>query len=80
MTITSAIALWARAHRTNARFLIAFFTTLLILAGSALGHLWTTNGLRMGPGVLAGIFATYLLIFRSTRSSPPYELDAPQKF
>jgi hypothetical protein len=63
MTITSAIALWARHHRTHARFLIAFATTLLILAGSALGNLWTPNGLHMGPGVLAGIFAIYLLIF-----------------
>lgn len=63
MTTTAAIALFARAHRTHARFLIGFATTLLLLAASALGNLWAANGLRMGPGFLAGIFATYLLIF-----------------
>lgn len=63
MTATAALAFWARHHRTNARFLIGFATTLLVMAGSALGNLWTANGLRMGPGVLAGIFAIYLLIF-----------------
>ncbi len=63
MHTLSALGLFARTHRTHARFLIGFATTLLVMAGSALGNLWTADGLRMGPGVLAGIFATYLLIF-----------------
>lgn len=63
MTTTAALAFWARHHRTNARFLIAFATTLLVMAGSALGNLWMHDGLHLGLGVLAAIFATYLIIF-----------------
>ena len=63
MTHSASLAFWARAARGHARFLIAFATTGILLLGSALGNLWTTDGLRMGPGVLAGIFATYLLVF-----------------
>lgn len=63
MTTTAALAFWARTNRLHARFLIAFATTGLVLTASALGNLWADAGLRMGPGILAGIFAVYLLVF-----------------
>ena len=63
MTAAASLSFWARQHRVQARLLIAFATTAIMLIGAALGNLWIDEGLRMGPAVLATIFAIYLAVF-----------------